>query len=237
MDRGMFNFYSDHYRRHNEARLQHLDSLGLPLRERTVLEVGSGPGHHTWFYAVKGCDITATDARPECVAEIEKQFPSVRTAQIDMNEPEPLEALGPFEVVHCYGLLYHLQDPARAIATLARVCSDLLLLETCVTPGDGSDINLTEEIGSDYTQSVTNVGCRPTRKWLFEELKKYFPYVYQTRTQPDHEEFPIDWTSIGEDHGLVRIVTVSSRKPLDNPLLSPTLLDHQVRFTAAPSAG
>lgn len=230
MDRGMFNFYSEHYRRHNEARLQHLDSLGLPLRERTVLEVGSGPGQHTWFYAVKGCDITATDARPECIAEINKQFPSVKTAQIDMNDPAPLESLGTFDIVHCYGLLYHLEDPARAITGLAGVCADLLLLETCVTPGGGSAINLTGEIGSDYTQSITNVGCRPTRAWLFDELKKHFPFVYQTRTQPDHEEFPLDWTSLGPDPGLVRIVTVSSRAPLDNPLLSPKLLDHQERF-------
>lgn len=234
MDRGMFNFYSEHYRRHNEARLRHLDSLDLPLRERTVLEVGSGPGHHTWFYAVKGCDITATDARPECLVEIQKQFPDVKTALVDMNEPKPLEALGTFDIVHCYGLLYHLQDPATAIAALARVCSDMLLLETCVTPGDGNAINLTDEIGSDYTQSVTSVGCRPTRAWLFEELKKHFPFVYQTRTQPDHEEFPVDWTSIGGDHGLVRVVTVSSRQALDNDQLSATVIDHQSRFKGDP---
>lgn len=236
MDSGMFNFYSDHYRRHNEARLQHLESLGLPLRGRSVLEVGSGPGHHTWFYAVRGCEITATDARPECLAEIRKHFPSVKTALVNMNDPDPLLTLGTFDIVHCYGLLYHLEDPARAIAALSRVCSDSLLLETCVTPGSGSAINLTEEIGSDYTQSVTNVGCRPTRQWLFDELKKHFGFVYQTRTQPDHEEFPVDWTSVDENHGLVRIVTVSSRQPIDNDRLSAAVLDQQSRFKARPSS-
>lgn len=227
MDRGLLHFYSDHYRRHDEARLSHLDGLGLPLRGRTVLEVGSGPGHHTWFYSVRECEITATDARPECVAEIQKHFPAVKTAVIDMNEPEPLATLGTFEIVHCYGLLYHLHDPARAISALARACSDLLFLETCVTPHGEKSVNLTEEIGSDYTQSISNIGCRPTREWVFEELKAHFPFVYQTRTQPDHDEFPLNWNTIGDNNALTRMVTVSSRQPLDNTLLSPELLEVQ----------
>ena len=185
-DPGLANFYGEHYQRHNEARLAHLDSLNLPLRNRTVLEVGSGPGHHTGFYLAKGCRVTATDARPQCVTEIAEHFPTVRTAVVDMNTPDDLVPLGSFEIVHCYGLLYHLERPEAALSALAAACEDLLLLETCVTPGAGLAINLVTEVSSDYTQSITATGCRPTRAWIFSQLQKLFPYVYNTRTQPDH---------------------------------------------------
>jgi len=227
---GLVNFYNEHYRRHNEARLYHLAGLGLPLRNRTVLEVGAGPGHHTGFYVERDCDITATDARVECIDQIRRHFPSVRTAVVDMNNPRELTTFGIFEIVHCYGLLYHLEDPATAIRALAAACTDLLLLETCVSPR-GSGINRTPEIQADYTQSITGAGCRPGRKWVFETLRKYFPFVYQTCTQPAHEEFPTDWTALPRDAGLMRIVTVSSRHELQNPLLSDALLDHQDRFS------
>ena len=226
---GLANFFNQHYARHNEARLKHLASLGLPLNGRSVLEVGAGPGHHTGFYVQRGCRVVATDARVECTQEIASKFPSVRTAVIDMNHAWALQALGKFEIVHCYGLLYHLEDPESAIREMAFVCTDLLLLETCVS-ARGNSINLVPEVEADYTQSITGQGCRPGREWVFSMLQREFPFVYQTRTQPDHEEFPVDWENGAQGEGLIRIVTVASRTKLDNPLLSPTLLDHQERF-------
>ena len=44
---------------------------------------------------------------------------------------------------------------------------------------------------------------------MFETAKRYFAHVYQTRTQPRHPEFPVDWTA-------------------DLPALSLTLLDRQI---------
>jgi SAM-dependent methyltransferase len=226
---GMRNFFSQNYARINEARLAHLASLGLPLAGRSVLEVGAGPGHLTGFYVDRNCRILATDSRSECIDEISRTFPTVRTAIIDMNNAWPLRKLGQFEIVHVYGVLYHLENPDGALEELSGVCSDLLLLETCVSP-QGKQINLVPEAGTDFTQSSTSSGCRPGREWVFERLQGLFPYVYQTRTQPDHEQFPLDWTAVGPDHELVRIVLVASRNKLDNPLLSPVLLDHQERF-------
>ncbi|MDQ6929850.1 MAG: GSCFA domain-containing protein [Candidatus Eremiobacteraeota bacterium] len=226
---GLSNFYSEHYRRHNGARLNHLASLGLPLEKRSVLEVGAGPGHHTAFYVERNCNVVATDARAECTEKIRSTFPAVRTAVVDMNHPWRLAELGLFDIVHCYGLLYHLEDPEAAIREMAARCTSLLLLETCVS-ATGSEINPVPELHDDYTQSVTGMGCRPGRAWVFEALRKYFPYVYETRTQPNHDEFPLDWTTVEAGQGLTRIVTVSSRDALDNPLLSLELLDKQELF-------
>src|SRR5438045_257276 len=47
-------FLSPAYQSHNIARLQHLDSLGLDLSGKRVLEVGAGVGDHTLFYLYRG---------------------------------------------------------------------------------------------------------------------------------------------------------------------------------------
>ncbi|MBZ5579969.1 MAG: glycosyltransferase [Acidobacteriia bacterium] len=223
---GITYFSSPHYRAHNEARLRHLASLGLPIRGR-VLEVGSGPGDHTGFYLERECTVVATDGREECLQELNTRFPEVQTQRVDMNSAEGLAELGTFDIIHCYGLLYHLESPEAAIAAMSRACSQLLLLETVVSPGAGHEINPVPEVLGDYTQALGGRGCRPTRAWVFDTLKRYFPYVYQTRTQPDHPEFPTDWTAIPADHGLIRIVLVAARQACDLATLSPALLDRQ----------
>jgi len=224
---GMDYFYSKHYEAHNRARLGHLASLGLPLHRRTVLEVGCGPGDHTIFYLDRGCSVCAVDARQECIEAVQARYPGIKTAQIDLNVQDALASLGCFEVVHCYGLLYHLEDPKTGIASMASVCSGLLLLESCVSAQRSNDVYPAHELAEDFTQSVRGLGCRPTRQWLFNSLQQYFPFVYQTRTQPKHPEFPLDWSTATEEEGLMRIVLVASRNPLELSVLSPDLLENQ----------
>ena len=48
---------------------------------------------------------------------------------------------GTFDVVYCYGLLYHLENPAAALSAMAARCRDLLLLETCVSFGGHDALN------------------------------------------------------------------------------------------------
>jgi len=226
---GLDSFFSPHYRDHNSARLAHLATLGLPLHNRHVLEVGSGPGDHTGFYLERGCRVFAIDARKECLRALKERFPQVKTAQIDMNEPAPLVKLGAFEIVHCYGLLYHLHKPQEALGVLAQVCSDLMVLETCVSPGADCTLHFVQENSDDFTQSITPLACRPTRAWVFAELKRHFEFVYETRTQPNHAEFPLDWSKPVADGSLFRAVFVAARQELDLPTLSPRILESQVR--------
>src|SRR5690242_1107048 len=52
-------FLSPAYQQHNVARLQHLDSLGLPVCGKRVLELGAGVGDHTIFYLHRNCKVLA----------------------------------------------------------------------------------------------------------------------------------------------------------------------------------
>jgi hypothetical protein len=220
-------FHSFAYLRHNARRLEHLATLEIAVRGKTVLEVGAGIGDHSTYYIDRGCDITITEARPENIAVIKARFPSAKICMLDMENPGPVVGT-PFEVVHCYGLLYHLKNPEVAINYLAKSTSEVLFLETCVSFGSDSQVNLVAEAPDRSTQAVSGTGCRPTRPWVVNELKKYFPHVYMTVTQPNHEQFPTDWTKPMEHQAkLARCVFVASRLALNSDQLTTSIQDHQ----------
>jgi len=153
---------------------------------------------------------------------------NVEARVVNMNEPNFSDE-DKFEVVHCYGLLYHLKQPDVALAALGKVCSDLLVLETVVSHAAEGIEFVPESVNAkapDLTQSTDGHGCRPSRKWVMDELRKHFPHVYMTRTQPAHPEFPTDWTQRPKSP-LSRAVFVASRKPLDELFFSTEVLDGQ----------
>ena len=222
-------FHAWEYLRHNQRRQEHLASLGLSLAGASVLEVGAGIGDHTSFFLDRGCRVTSSEGRPDNVAILAKRVPQLAVHLLDMEKPE-LEFSEPFDIVYCYGLLYHLRNPAVAIAYMAHGCRKMLLLETCVTFNDGASVNPVPELREVASQAVSGQGCRPNRRWVFDELKKHFPHVYMPVTQPWHEEFPADWTTPpAKPELLTRAVFVASRQPLDHPLLREEILLRQRR--------
>ncbi len=233
-------FRDESYLRINRARLDHLASLGLDLYKKNVLEVGAGVGDLTGFFVERGCSVLSTDARPANLEQIARQHAAsakVRTAPLDLDQPGPV-AGGPFDVVFCYGLLYHLTKPELALAYLAQQARGVLLLETCVSFGTHEAVNPTAELNF-ASQALDGLGCRPTRPWVWSTLKRLFPYVYVTLTQPEHEQFPLDWTApgaCGRKHELARSVFVASRTPIVHPLLSDTLVTRHDAARAALAA-
>ena len=233
------SFEEEFYQLHNKKRQEHLASLNLPIDGKNVLEVGAGIGDHSQFFIDRGCSIVITDAREENVELIQERYssPKVCVHTLNMDDPdgdssfrdnEGLEAR--FDVCYNYGLLYHQAKPAESLEWIADR-ADLLLLETCVSFGEGSELNAIRENVNDLTQSFNGGGCRPTRLWIVDELKKYYPYVYIPKTQPDHITFPIDWKH-PENHKpkAVRAVFVASINPLYNKNLLEEIPIQQERF-------
>lgn len=219
------DFLNDDYQRHNLARLQHLGSLGLKLDGKRVLEVGAGIGDHTLFYLYRGCDILPTDGRSENVDFIRKRL-GIRAEILDAQlHPEAMLALGSFDILHCYGLLYHISNPEQFLQSAARTAK-LLLLETCVSYGKEAALNPVSEDSAVLSQAMHGQGCRPTRPWLFQTLKKNYEFVYCPKTQPRHPEFPLQWrTPPSNSTALTRAVFIASRTAIQNPLLSTEIPD------------
>jgi len=232
-------FRSPRYQRHNARRLEHLASLGLDLHGKSVLELGAGVGDHTTFFLDRDCTVVSVEPRAENCAifratmQILRSSGYAKAANARLVHAE-MESVGQkiterFDIVYSYGLLYHVADPQAALNAMAERCADLLLLETCVSFGANEAINPTAEPQVDATQAIGGVGCRPTRPWILARLKTLFGYAYAPRTQPAHDEFPLDWTA-ASPKGLTRAVFVASRRPLPNPNLLDHLPDRQTRI-------
>ena len=215
------------YQRLNHRRLEHLASLGLDVAGRSVLEVGAGPGDLTHFFIDRDCRVTTSDGRRNNLAALAARYPG-KTRLLDLEHPDRL-LTDTFDIVFAYGILYHLSDPTLALAYLSARCGDLMLIETCVTPGAGEELHPVPEKASSAGQSIHGTGCRPTRAWFLRRLVQHFAHVYVPVTQPWHEQFPLDWTRAAPEKLLTRSIFIASRRPIDNPLLATALTDHQRR--------
>jgi len=231
-------FHSLHYLRHNQRRQEHLATLGLDLAGKSVLEVGAGIGDHTSFFLDRGCRVVTSEARPANLEKLRQRFAAqtnVSVRQIDLDQAV-LSGLGDdesYDVVYCYGLLYHLSRPAEALHYLAAHCSGIFLLELCVSFGDDETVNLVAEPQDSPSQAWSGTGCRPTRAWVFSRLRDNFQFVYVPRTQPWHEEFPLDWSRTSSEswpaERLLRAVFVGSRSAIGLRSLTDELLVLQTR--------
>jgi hypothetical protein len=224
-------FHSHHYLRHNQRRQEHLASLNLELSDRSVLELGAGIGDHTSFFLDRGCNVTITEAREENLQILKSRFPQSTILKLDLEQPV-WQGTETFDILYCYGILYHLGKPAEALTFLAPLCKELLLLETCVSYRPQDQINVCYENTQDFSQSISGIGCRPSRQFIFDHLKTLFPYVYMPVTQPCHEEFPLDWTKDDAPqnlNNLTRAIYVASRAKLNNPALVDFVPEKQTR--------
>ncbi len=211
-------FLSYHYQRLNQRRLEHLASLGLKIANSTVLEVGAGIGDHTSFFIDRSCQIVTSDARQENLKILRFRYPNIGILRLDLDNP-PKTFNDVFDIIYCYGLLYHLNKPSGALEFMCCCCRKMLLLETCVSFGNENSLNPCTEDALNPTQSISGKGCRPTRRWVYNQLKRYFEFVYLPITQPNHEEFPTDWTRPPSKQILTRAVFVASKEQINNNLL------------------
>jgi Methyltransferase domain len=234
---GRSDFSAIPHQAYNNACLTHLESLGLPLADRRVLELGSGPGDGTGFYLRRGCKIVSVDARQECIDLLKQRYPAASAELCDLNDPSPLAHLGEFEVIHCYGALDHVAEQSRLIRYIGAACTGLAVVSASVSPDGKQSLGEVNETEGDPNQSATRRGGMPTRRWLFEELRGCFAFVYQAQTQPNHPEFAIDWKDLTCASPRVRTVFVASKQPLDLPSLSPGLPDVQRRLDSGSYIG
>src|SRR5262245_43944423 len=173
----------------NEARMHHLYSLGLPFDGKRVLDVGSGVGHLARFLRQWGGRVTSIDGRKENV-EIQRQRLPDTDAHVLNVETDSLTHLGRFDIVFCYGLLYHLENPIAGLRNIASVCDHFLALETIVCDCSAPVLGITDEPNVTWNQSLGSFGCRPSPSWVTMILNRIgFPYVYAPNAPPNHEDF------------------------------------------------
>jgi SAM-dependent methyltransferase len=196
-----------------------------------------------------GLKVAGVDGREANVAEARRRYPSIEFRHCDAEELTA-ETVGQFDLVFCYGLLYHLQNPFRVIRQLREMTNHMLLVEAVVYPGGEAIMGLIDEPpGED--QGLSHFAFYPTQQCLEKMFYRAgFSHVYRFTRLPQHQGY---FDAPGKRK--VRTVLAASLRPLSlsgltlveeskNPirpwdptsgLKGPTILNRVLRFTQLPT--
>ena len=201
------------YRKLIEARSETIQNVVKKLKPAlglsNALDAGCGVGFFSQTLAECGLAVCGFDGRAENVAEARQRFPGIPFEQADVQDRSILQ-LGSFDLVLCFGLIYHLENPLLAIRNLRAITAKCLLLESMCLPGEKASMLLRGEPRQD-DQSLTDVACYPSEMSLVKMLYRAgFAFVYRVLALPDHDDF---WETA--EHERRRTVLVASSLPVD----------------------
>lgn len=200
-----------------EAKIEFLRRVVAPwkseLHLNTALDLGCGVGYFSAMLHDLGLQVTAADARSDNIAEASSRHPGVDFRVADAEEPS-LASFGEFDLVFCFGLLYHLENPLRAFRNLRALTGKVLLLESMVIPEEQPFLIVMDE-GPVEDQSLRAVSCYPSEGAIIKmAYRSGFPHVYRFRELPNHEDFRSE-----TGRARRRTVIAASVQAMDSPLL------------------
>jgi len=152
------------------------------------VDAGCGVGFFSHTLAECGLNVCGFDGTRRNVTEARRRFPHIPFEQADVEERAILE-LGKFDLVLCFGLLYHLENPLLAIRNLRGLTEKCLLVESMCLTEEKASMLLREE-PSQEDQSLSDVAWYPSESSLVKMLYRAgFGKVYRVTPLPDHEDF------------------------------------------------
>jgi SAM-dependent methyltransferase len=203
----------------SERRKEFLDRF-LPelIRSHNIhraLDVGCGFGYFSRYLSGLGLQVTAIDGREDNVREARRRNPNVECIVGNVEEVSAA-SLGRFDLVFCFGLLYHLENPFKALRNLEALTGKIALLETVVAPLSGQATVLYEEPTAG-NQGLEYIASIPSEAWFLKSLYRVgFPVVFRTKELPDHPDF-----RSGLIKKRMRTVLLVARGDLQFPFLEP----------------
>lgn len=198
----------------NLDRISHLNSLNLNFENKKILETGCGGiGNITNFLVKKNAIVTLNDCRIDNIlSNLKNNNLSLNynlwnlNKQIDIIDEK-------FDIIICYGTLYHLTEPEICIKNLSKLSNEYVIISTCTNGKNDETINVLFE-GDSPEQGLGGYGCRPGRLFIYNKLKENFKYVYTLRTQPNNPDFPLIFPST---HSCSRNIFIGSHIKIEDP--------------------
>jgi tRNA (mo5U34)-methyltransferase len=168
-----------------EGKLQH---FGLPERmdDLRVLDIGCAEGFFSFEAERRGAkEIVAIDPWPGsirrfniCKAALNSHATAFLTNIYDLNP----QRFGTFDLVMCFGVLYHLRHPLLALERVFSVCSGTLLLQS--TGYEGSDTD--EPVARFFPNGVES---GPPNKRVHDRTVFWVPNTACVRAMLEHIGF------------------------------------------------
>jgi len=185
-------FDSDLTQGYTEVRQAFIGEFLASVREQvelaTALDIGCGVGSFSRFLFELGFRVIAIDGRPQNAEEGKRRYPEITFLTRDAEDPA-LPEIGTFDFVLCAGLLYHLENPFRAVRNLFSLTGKLLAVESMCAPGDKPTLELLDEYQQE-DQGLNHVALYPTESCLVKMLYRAgFPFVYGFKQLPNHPPF------------------------------------------------
>lgn len=212
-------FDEEHYRLLNESREARVRAVlkdaikteGL----HTAIDVGCGAGYFCGVLSSLGLNVTGIDGRKQNIEQSRRRVPQAQYS-VANAEDKALPDLGEFDLVFCFGLLYHLENPFRAIRNLRAMTKKLLLVESVIYPGTEPTMGLVDE-GFTDDQGLNHIAFYPTEACLAKMIyRSGFPHVSRFNPLPDHPFY----RSSGSGRQ-VRTMLAASLTDLKSDLLKP----------------
>ena len=183
-------FDQPYYTRINEARWRMAQHTVKELPAiKSCLDGGCGPGWFSERLVDLGLDVVGLDGREIIVAEATKRVPMARFYMQDITGSLLDTVVSPADLVFCFGLLYHLENPFAAIRNLHRLTNKFLFVETQIVPGSENNLVLVSE-GNNETQGLHYHALVPSRNALLKMLYvSGFHKIYRFTGSINHEDF------------------------------------------------
>lgn len=155
----------------------------------SVLDAGCGPGWFAKRLAAAGLEVLGVDARPELVEMARRRAPAAAFDLFDFDGAALDAAPQPRDAVLAFGLLYHLENPLRALRILRACARRALFLETMTVPEAGVLARLVAE-NPNETQGFHGLALVLTPEALAQALFAVgFAHVYRYEGPVDHPDF------------------------------------------------
>lgn len=161
---------SDNLKKFCENRINHLFKFidKTSLKNKKVLELGCGWGYIGELLEKEGAIVTSVDARSEYINVIKNKYPHRRryVVNVDYIIDDPLYSLleNRFDIVVCFGLLYHVENPINLLRLCTRL-APMTYLETA-TSDNTSEVLALNNKDAALNQSMTGLGFYPSESFI-----------------------------------------------------------------------
>lgn len=154
-----------------------------------VLDAGCGPGWFAERLAGLGLDVLGVDGRSELIEEARRRAPGATFEVFDFDGAAIDASPAPRDAVFAFGLLYHLENPLRALRQCRASARHALFLETMTIPEPGRLARLVQE-NPNETQGLRNLALVLSPDALVAALFSVgFRHVYRYAGAVDHADF------------------------------------------------